>query len=50
MYLLVYHLFVTSDGFIHYKPICSVQQTEKSSESGSDILPSLISVSGYVLL
>jgi hypothetical protein len=48
--LLIYHLFVTSDGFIHYKPMCYVQQTEKASESSWYILPSRISVSGSVLL
>ena len=47
---LMYHRCVTSDGFIHYKPICSVQQTEKSSESSRDILPSWIYVGGSVLL
>ena len=48
--LLMYHLLVTGDGFIHYKSIYSVQQTEKASESSWDILPSRISVSCSVLL
>jgi hypothetical protein len=43
-------LFVTSDGFIHNEPTCSVQQTETASEGSCGILPSRISVSGSVLL